>query len=283
MHDVSWPFGRRDMYHAPADIPVEARHEYSSTLGIPFDGNELIDGGFRSVGQYAIATHEGGPRNGVLTAVEDFLAGDAGQGWQLMNVPVGYGLAILYRPHDGSLPPACREHLNGLRAAIDLTGGFLESCEANFLTLYLYSEHTRYELEQQTRALNHERGAHFETLEAYRGLEEAMKQEQSAHQRTLAAYEDLEKVHQQSLAAYQTLDGIYRDLSVHVDSATQEYGLLQSAYDGLLKEYQDLLGHYRNLQHHANRLAATQVIAQGSGHDHQIVSEMAAAENGVRE
>ena len=49
-------------------------------------------------GQYSIARLAGGPRNGVLTAVEDFVAGESGQGWQAIIVPIAYGLAVLYRP-----------------------------------------------------------------------------------------------------------------------------------------------------------------------------------------
>ena len=52
LHDVAGPFGRRDMYYIPESIPPTFRH--------PFD-------------KKGIATIEGGLKNGVLTAVEDFL------------------------------------------------------------------------------------------------------------------------------------------------------------------------------------------------------------------
>ncbi len=275
MHDVSWPFGRRDMYHDPAGIPAEGRHEYSETLGISLDGDALIDGGFRSPGQYAIATHPGGPRNGVLTAVEDFLASDLGHGWQVIIVPAAFGLAILYRSDD-TLPLPCRDHLNALRAAMDITGGFLESCEANFLTLYLYSEHTRYELDQQTRALDLEKGAHFQTLEAYRDLEQAAQRAQSAHQQSLEAYQALEKAmglehdaHQRTLGAYRDLENTYHGLNFHAEASAQEYGRLQGAYADLSKEYETLLGHCHNLQRHVDQLATTTATPQeGDGDLH---------------
>ena len=80
MHDVGWPWGRRDMYYLPTTVPAEARHPWSETLGVALDGDELIEGGLREPGRYAIALHSGGPRNGVLTAVEDFFATTRGQG-----------------------------------------------------------------------------------------------------------------------------------------------------------------------------------------------------------
>ncbi len=72
MHDVGWPYGRRDMYYAPERIPAEHRHPsrrgaikpFQSALKEQLQKAPLVN-----------AEHEGGRRNGVLTAVEDFLAG----------------------------------------------------------------------------------------------------------------------------------------------------------------------------------------------------------------
>lgn len=70
LHDTQWPYGRRDLYYLPETIPSEFRH--------PFQRNGIIQGypGLhpRGVnGQLCNAVVEGGERNGVLTAVEDFL------------------------------------------------------------------------------------------------------------------------------------------------------------------------------------------------------------------
>src|SRR6202011_3770653 len=80
VHDVGWPWGRRDMYYAPESIPAEHRHPYSHELGVTLLDDELVDGGMRDPGRYAIACRSGGPRNGVLTAVEDFLAAELAAG-----------------------------------------------------------------------------------------------------------------------------------------------------------------------------------------------------------
>jgi len=70
MHDVEWPYGRRDMYYAPARVPDEYRQPYAQA-GIVRGRSELSPAGDNELMMNAM--HEGGPRNGVLTAVEDFL------------------------------------------------------------------------------------------------------------------------------------------------------------------------------------------------------------------
>ena len=258
-HDVSWPFARRDMYHQPAAIPPEACHPYSEDLGVSLEGDELVEGGLRSPGQYAIAVRPGGPCNGVRTAVEDFLASEAGRGWQAILVPIAYGLAILYRPDDRALPAGCRDHLNDLHAAVEVTGKFFESCEANFLQLYLYSEHTKYHLDEQGRGRRLEQGAHYRTLEAYRTLEGVYQAEQEAHRRTLEAYGALE--------------GAYKDASIYNEGLAQEYDRLHAAYAALENEYAALRGHCADLQrsvacrapHHLSQNARGDDPPPGSG------------------
>jgi len=98
-HDVAWPSGRRDMYYTPDQIPAEFRHPYSEDAGAWPGCSELIPGrGFRGMGQFAWATHEGGPRNGVLTGIEDFLRDEAaaGRDYGFAEVPAVFGLGVLF-------------------------------------------------------------------------------------------------------------------------------------------------------------------------------------------
>ena len=74
LNDVSWPWARRDLYYAPGRLPAEAVHPYSYDLGVVPGKPDLQPSGFRGEGNWACALTEGGPRNGVLTGVEDFLA-----------------------------------------------------------------------------------------------------------------------------------------------------------------------------------------------------------------
>jgi Methyltransferase domain len=90
LHDVRWPHARRDAYYAPESIPEEERHPMES--GPVFPGiSEIAPGGLPYMN---VAAHEGGARNGVLTALEDFLAqrGDL----RVAIVPAFYGLAIVW-------------------------------------------------------------------------------------------------------------------------------------------------------------------------------------------
>jgi hypothetical protein len=71
VHDIDWPYGRRDLYYNPSSIPDEYRQPFRQA-GITLGQSELVDGGgFHAEGHNATIEH--GPRNGVRTAVEDFL------------------------------------------------------------------------------------------------------------------------------------------------------------------------------------------------------------------
>lgn len=99
LHDVSWPCARRDFYYAPERIPADWRHPYDYDAGVHIDTDAILPGrGFRGMGQFAVATHSGGPRNGVLTAVEDAIAAMQADGRTLAwaHVPAVFGLGILF-------------------------------------------------------------------------------------------------------------------------------------------------------------------------------------------
>lgn len=100
LHDVSWPSGRRDMYYAPEQIPAEWRHDYDYDSGAILDSEELQPGrGFRGGGNFAWARHSGGPRNGVLTAVEDVMSElreAETRDLVFAHVPAVFGLGVLF-------------------------------------------------------------------------------------------------------------------------------------------------------------------------------------------
>jgi hypothetical protein len=91
-HDVSWPHARRDDYFAPEQIPADARHPVAGDAGGIMPGEPGIRPG--GLPYPRSARHEGGPRNGVLTAVEDFveLRGDV----RLVVVPAFFGFGALW-------------------------------------------------------------------------------------------------------------------------------------------------------------------------------------------
>jgi hypothetical protein len=91
-HDVRWPHGRRDDYAAPEQIPPEARHGTIGDDGGISPGNSGVDPtGLPYPGS---ADHEGGPGNGVLTAIDDFVAGR--EHVRLVVVPAFFGLGVAW-------------------------------------------------------------------------------------------------------------------------------------------------------------------------------------------
>jgi hypothetical protein len=94
LHDIDWPWGRRDLYYQPETIPAEFRHEWERG-GIARGRSELLKNG-GMFASYQKATLEGGSRNGVLTAVEDFLCEHKGE-FGFVRVREDVGLGIVYR------------------------------------------------------------------------------------------------------------------------------------------------------------------------------------------
>ncbi|OGJ65980.1 hypothetical protein A3B61_01830 [Candidatus Peribacteria bacterium RIFCSPLOWO2_01_FULL_53_10] len=92
LHDTEWPYGRRDMYYDPHRIPKHARHPCGKS-GIARGSSELLGQGGLNPHLYN-AEKEGGPRNGVRTAIEDFLKG-SGRRWHAQFCSGLFGLGIL--------------------------------------------------------------------------------------------------------------------------------------------------------------------------------------------
>jgi cephalosporin hydroxylase len=92
LHDVLWPYGRRDLYYDPTNIPEEFRQPYEQR-GIRMGVSELLSHGGVNPEHYNAVT-EGGPRNGVMTALDDFLAA-FDRPVRTVILPVYFGLAIV--------------------------------------------------------------------------------------------------------------------------------------------------------------------------------------------
>lgn len=134
-HDIHWPCGRRDSYYAPERIPVQYRQPYSFEGGCTPGHSQLRSGrGFRGMGQFAWANHEGGPRNGVLTAIEDFMAEELehGREYGFAEIPGVFGLGVLFAL-DADWSAAMAAHLAPLHQH-----GLLAALEANRLANYCH-------------------------------------------------------------------------------------------------------------------------------------------------
>lgn len=90
-HDVCWPHARRDAYYAPERIPEEHRQPLARNAALVPGNPGVSDAGL----PYEwVAEREGGPRNGVLTAIEDFVAGR--EDLRLAVVPAFFGFGALW-------------------------------------------------------------------------------------------------------------------------------------------------------------------------------------------
>lgn len=156
-HDVAWPYARRDMYYNPDDLEASQKHPYAyrgMLPGVP----ELVEHGMNGV--LANALHEGGPRNGVLTAIEDYIA-SAGTDFTFRKLPFFNGLGILIPA--ARMTPALQALIDGFFSADSL----LEAClalEADGMHLRAILTQTETCVTRRTAALERAR----EVVEAQR-------------------------------------------------------------------------------------------------------------------
>lgn len=145
-HDAAWPYARRDMYYAPEQIEEEFRHPYAYK-GIKLNQSELSDEGMNC--NLANALHEGGPRNGVLTAVEDFVA-EWPEPIDLRVLPFFNGMGI-FIPQSRMTP-----QLKTLVDSFFEADALMIACKAletNMSHILIAQEHLRLKLASQTEAL----------------------------------------------------------------------------------------------------------------------------------
>ena len=107
-HDVGWPYGRRDMYYQPELIPIESRQPYVQ-MGIVQGQDELSPESDFNANHFN-AKLEGGRKNGVLTAIEDFVDESDGV-FTLFTVEEENGLGVMIRTAD----PEASEALEDLK------------------------------------------------------------------------------------------------------------------------------------------------------------------------
>lgn len=111
LHDVGWPYGRRDVYHAPERIPAEYRKPAERKGMVPGHPGLVEEGG--SGPNRLNATVEGEPHSGVLTAVEDFVR-ESATSFRLVVVEGLNGLAVLAPESLLTRNPDLRHFLDGL-------------------------------------------------------------------------------------------------------------------------------------------------------------------------
>ncbi len=140
LHDVSWPWARRDLYYRWDDIPEEARQESSQGNNFRVDQAEPVDtGGFQPAGTLYYARKTSRDRNGVLTAVEDFLASQPD--WEFLTLPNFFGLGILVARNE--LEGARAAAVDAIRTSVNCLSTFLKWQEYNRVELITNLEETK--------------------------------------------------------------------------------------------------------------------------------------------
>ena len=131
-HDIGWPYGRRDLYYNPEQIPPEYRHPYARQGILPGVSELQENQGINP--HLCNARHEGGPRNGVLTAIEDY-SKEAGQSLKFINLPGYHGLGLLFPWPSPEPDGALARFLTALDLPSELRS-YLERLERSRVDLY---------------------------------------------------------------------------------------------------------------------------------------------------
>lgn len=224
LHDLLWPWGRRDLYYDPEIIPRSGRHPFflaSEPVLDQIDTPESTAGAEEGgEGRVGVARVEGGPQNGVLTAVEDVMAGESAHGWKLLVVPVLYGMGILYRPD--RCAAGLLSLLGKLSESLALLDPLLLTLERNRVDLTLSLLEDWRKGEEMMRALREsetmmgtlrEREEHFRAIAGdFRGLLDSYN--------ALRAHDD-------------TLRRAFRELSEHTVRLQEAYRSLSSHAEAL--------------------------------------------------
>ena len=159
LHDVLWPYGRRDLYYAPDQIPAEFRQPFTEMGMRPGERELNPKGGLNPTMHNALV--EGGPRNGVMTALEDFIA-EHPEPLRLLVVPIYFGLAIVVEEERLAADPELAEVLDQLEGA-EGRGALLEIAEQTRLRAMLYQHTDHYTRNAQIARL---RGRYLRTVKA---------------------------------------------------------------------------------------------------------------------
>ncbi|MEZ5167506.1 MAG: hypothetical protein R2695_13820 [Acidimicrobiales bacterium] len=112
LHDVGWPYGRRDLYYDPPTSPEGLQPH--ARKGMSPKRTHLLNSGGMNVDLHN-ALEEGGPRNGVRTGLDDFVAEHAAPLRQIV-IPTYYGLAIVAEEAFLAAHPAVAELMDELES-----------------------------------------------------------------------------------------------------------------------------------------------------------------------
>lgn len=167
LHDTSWPYDRRDLYYLPEDIPEHARQPMKIGGLLPHSDELVEHRGLNPSMCHAVS--RGGSKNGVLTALEDFLASTNGE-IEVRHLPGLHGLSIVF---SSSLPerlPAFRTFLQQFEGS-DIVRAHLQATEQERI-------HALVGQEEAIHRYNLALAAQHQASEYMKGVQESMRRMQ---------------------------------------------------------------------------------------------------------
>jgi len=93
LHDIGWPYARRDLYYNPENIPEEYRQPYEKKGMYPGKSELEEESGLNYFLNNAVRDNTS--KNGVLTAVEDFIHHSELE-FSFITIEAFYGFGILF-------------------------------------------------------------------------------------------------------------------------------------------------------------------------------------------
>jgi hypothetical protein len=229
LHDIGWPYGRRDLYYNPDTIPEEHRKPHEKKGMLPGVANLLEEDGLNQHLHNAVLENE--PRSGVLTAVEDFKE-ETDRQLELTKLPGIHGLGIL-------IPSQLKESNAKL-------ANFLEQLRFSpFVSRYIEGvEKARLETQiiQQEERVNHRRRLDemSENLrEARRDIKEAHQELKETRQELKDAHRELKETRQELRAERQKLNEANKQIATLAGWIEE----LDEGISGLLGSRQWKTGH----------------------------------------
>ena len=217
LHDIGWPYGRRDLYYDPGTIPDEHRKPYEKKGILPGVPGLVEEGGMNRHLNNAVREHE--PEDGVLTAVEDFLD-ETGSEIDLLELPGIHGLGIL-------VPMPLRERNSDLAEFLEklnfspFVARYVQGIEKARLELDIHqqeqSSEYRQRLSEESRKLREERQQRWEERqklgEEQQKLREERRQRWEERQRLKEMRHELNTAKRDTLQLVRWLETLDREVS----------------------------------------------------------------------
>jgi hypothetical protein len=231
VHNVRWPYGRRDMYPDPERIPEEFRQPWERRGVIPGSAKLVPDGMFAER-NHAVLEH--GPRNGVRTAVDDFIA-DSYRRWRFADLPGLDGIGVLVSSDRLEARPELEQALERFAGAEFLSGhvkeielarvtSAAESQRARAEADVLASRSDAFEIELRTRVRAHERLlSEHDTLQARLDeLERLHRESEAEHGRLAHQLAEMERASQAVLGEQAALAARAQELEAQLGERERE-------------------------------------------------------------